>query len=221
MATHSQRFAVRSTTGARSSEWLVMWKPAKGDVYIATRTLGQTMKVSLHTSGRCHVRAPQTANWLNQVHPPAILDAWDIDPGSNYQFPFAVMIPGQELRRGFWLPRKDKGTHWLEVDGARAIEVGVFLVRATGNLTAPLAASGWHTLIADAPLPDGRRLVVAARTVSVPGDKLAELERFRADAREHIARRGINFANPRMMLLAGPDPGGTRKFVEVAVLPAD
>jgi hypothetical protein len=217
MAMRSQRFGVRNTTGARSSEWAVLWKPNASDVYLATRTLGGSMKASLHASGRCHVRAPDPLKWRGTGEPPRFLDTWQIDVASTYQFPFSVVIPEQELRSGDWAMHRDKGTVWLEAIEGQGVEVGIFLLRADGDLSPGLTSAGWHTTIVDALLPDGRRLLVAAGSAMVPAEKLAELETARAKAQAILARSGATVGNPRMLLLAGPNEHGTRKFVEAAV----
>jgi hypothetical protein len=87
MAMLSQRFGVRNNAGARSSEWVVMWKPNTSDVYLVTRTLGGALKASLHASGRCHIRAPDPQRWRGNGQPPRFLDGWQIDVASNCQLP--------------------------------------------------------------------------------------------------------------------------------------
>jgi hypothetical protein len=98
------------------------------------------------------------------------------------------------------------------------VEIAIFLVRAIGDLSASLAAAGWATTIVDAPLPDGRRLLVTAGVSAVPVEKLAELETTKAAAQAAMARNAEPVQNPRMVLLAGPNELGVRKFVEAAVL---
>lgn len=216
MATKTQRFGIRRTDGARSSEWVVMWKPSAGDVYVATRTLGGTLKASFHTSGRCHVRAPDTTGWQGDGTPPQFLDAWEIDPDSNYTFPFSIVVPCKELRAGPWPKYRDKGTIWLTAPPDKGVEIGFFFVRALGDLTQNLRAAGWAQTIIDASLPDGRRLLVVAGTATVPKEKEAELDALRQAAKAAIANVSIPPANPRLLLLAGPNEQGVRKFVEAA-----
>lgn len=218
MAMLSQRFGVRNSAGARSSEWVVMWKPNTSDVYLATRTLGGSMKASLHASGRCHIRAPDPRHWRGAGDPPRFLDEWQLDLSANCQLPFSVVIPEQELRRGDWAVHRDKGTVWIEAHRSSGVEIAIFLVRAIGDLSASLMAAGWSTTIVDAQLPDGRRLLVTAGRSTVPAEKLAELETARATAQAAMARNAEAVRNPRMVLLAGPNELGVRKFVEAAVL---
>lgn len=214
-----QRFGVKNLEGARSSEWVVVWDTAAGDVYLLARTLGGAMKVSLHASGRCHVRAPEPRHWRGIGPPPAFLDTWDIDPASGYAFPFAVVFPEQELRVADWGQHRDKGTVWIEVPRGKGVEVAVFLVRASGDVSRGLVESGWKVLIVDALLGGERRLIVAGGYATVPDKKLAELDAVKAVARTSIANMAAPVRNSRMLLLAGANEGGTRKFVEAAVLP--
>lgn len=49
------RFGVGSPTGLRSSIWRLWIEPAKGDIYIAARPIGDEFKASLHQSGKWRV----------------------------------------------------------------------------------------------------------------------------------------------------------------------
>jgi hypothetical protein len=190
-----------------------MWKTNTSDVYLVTRTLGKSMKVSLHASGQCHVRSPDPKGWTGTGEPPRFLDTWNIDATSRYQFPFSVVIPEQELRHGEWFQHRDRGTIWLDASKGQGIEVALFLIRASGDQSSGLTAAGWPISVVDAELPDGRRLLVVAGHITVPADKLAELETLKIGVRAHSPEP---MRNPRMVLLAGPDAQGTRKFVEAA-----
>lgn len=218
MALRSQRFGVRNAVGGRSSEWVVMWKTNSSDVYLVTRTLGGSMKASLHASGRCHVRAPDSEKWRGQGEPPRFLEVWEIDVDSQYQFPFAVVVPEQELRVAEWAKYRDKGTIWIDAPVDKGVEVAIFLVRAEGDLSTNLNSAGWHTIIVDAALPDGRRLLVAVGDATITDVKLAELEQIRLVAKRALATSNEPVGNPRILMLAGANEQGTRKFVEVAVL---
>jgi hypothetical protein len=142
MAKCSQRFGVRNSAGARSSEWVVTWHTNTSDVYLATRSLGGSLKASLHESGRCHVRAPDPRFWLGTSSAPLFYDKWQIDVGSNSQFPFAVVIPESELRLGEWAKYRDKDTLWINAPQGTVIRVGVMLVRADGDLSPNISAAG-------------------------------------------------------------------------------
>ena len=215
----SQRFGVRNSQGAHSSEWMVMWKTNTSDVYLATRTLGGMMKVSLHASGRCHIRAADREHWKGPGKPPEFLDAWQINIASPFEYPFAVIFPEQELREGDWEKHRDKGTMWIQAMPGKAIEVALFLVRVTEDISTALEAAGWRILLVDALLPDARRLLVAAAHANPPEEKLAEIDRLKHSAQIVISQLAEPVANPRILLLTSATQHGTRKFVETAVTP--
>lgn len=218
MALRTQRFGVRNAKGARSSEWVVMWKTNTSDVYLATRTLGEAMKVSLHESGRCHVRAPSAKFWRSEGYPPDFLLAWGIDPLASYNFPFSVVVPEQELRIAEWAQHKDKGTIWVQASPGMGVEIAVFLVRTSDDVSLSLQLAGWHTHIVDAFLPDGRRLLVVAGETTVPLERLKELEATKVALRTAIQDKSPRLANPRLVLVTDANEHGTRKFVEAAIL---
>ena len=218
MKKRSQRFGVRNSGGARSFEWIVIWSTDESDVYLLTRTPGGMMKASLQGTGQCHVRAPDPLYWRSAGEAPGFLDDWSISPASKYEFPFAVVIPEPELCPGEWTEHRDKGTVWIQAPDGQGTEVGIFLVRAEGDLSETLFAAGWNTHIVDAQLPDKRRLLVVARHSRVPVEWIRELAAVKNSARANLNESSISAHHSRMLLFAGPDPQGTRRFVEVAAL---
>lgn len=217
MATLSARFGVGDPRGLRSSEWVVMWKPTKSDVYLAARTLGGTLKLSLHESGQCHVRAPDPRKWLSPGSPPRFLDSWTINPHSQYEFPFGIIIPTSELRQAVWAKHRDKGTVWILPKLGDAVEIAVFLTRAEPPPPMnSLASAGWHEVIVLERLPDGRDLWVVAGEAKLSEDRRFELERIKRQVRSLISTLPNAPSNPRLLLFAY-DKKGTRRFVEAAL----
>jgi hypothetical protein len=195
-----------------------MWKTDRSDVYVAGRTFGGSMKVSLHESGSCHVRAPDARHWSGNGVPPRYLEEWQIDVKSNHQVPFSVVIPAAELRGGKWPQLREKNTVWVDSPPEGAVQVAVFLVRAEGDLSAQFGAVGWTTCITDTPLPDGRRLLVLAGPATIPPERGRELAAVKASARAANAGIPKPVGNLRMVLVTGANEHGTRAFVEAAVL---
>jgi hypothetical protein len=216
MAKLSQRFGVGNPLGARSSEWVIMWKSTSSDVYVATRTLGGILKASIHESGRCHIRAPDPEKWRSPGAPPRFLDVWSIDPHANYEFPFGIIIPEPELRSGEWVQHRDRGTVWLPVAKGQGIEVAIFLIRTDVDQSDSLATAGWHTTIVNTYLSDGRRLLVVAGNSLAHIERQGELEGIRNQVRPMLGTTPIPPLNPRALLIAA-DEKGTRRFVEVAI----
>ncbi len=218
MLTRSARFGVGDPAANRSSEWLVLWSSSSSDVYVAARTLGGLLKVSLHESGKCHVRAPDFQKWLSPGTPPRFLDTWTIDPQSRYEFPFGVIIPTSELRPGPWSQHKSKGTLWLPAKPNSAVEIGVFLTRTHPILMSQLTSAGWHTTIVSEQLPDGRTLWVLAGDASLPDDRRAELNAIKTCARR-VARKSHAKGQTLRLLLFANNDYGTRRFIEAALSP--
>jgi len=217
MATLSARFGVGDLRGLRSSEWVVMWKSKKSDVYLAARTLGGTLKLSLHESGQCHVRAPDPRKWLSPGPPPRFIDLWTIDPHSLYEFPFGIIIPASELRHAVWAKHRNRGTVWIPAKPGGAIEIAIFLTRAEPRPPLnSLASAGWDKVIVLERLPDGRDLWVVAGETKLPEERRIELERIKQQVRPLVSTLATMPANPRLLLFACNEQG-TRRFVEAAV----
>lgn len=194
-----------------------MWSSSStSDVYIAARTLGGMLKASLHESGRCHVRAPDPRKWLSPGNPPRFLDSWTIDPQSQYEFPFGVIIPTSELRPGPWSQHKNKGTLWLPAKPGAAVEIALFLTRIDPLPLNQLTSAGWHTTIVAERLPDGRDLWVMAGDAELPDDKRSELDAVKTQARRVAPERTTEASNLRLLLFANNEHG-TRRFVEAAL----
>ena len=216
MATRAARFCVGDPDGQRSSEWVVMWKPNTSDVYLAGRSLGGSLKVSLHATGQCHVRAPDPSKWFSSARPPRFLDLWQINPHSRYEFPFGIIVPTSELRQAAWAKHREKGTIWLPAKQDSAVEIAVFLTRAEPRPVTALASAGWHTTVVLERLPDGRDLWVVAGDAQLAEDRRIELANLKTQARPTISRLPVAPANPRLYLFA-TDGKGTRRFVEAAI----
>lgn len=215
MTKRSARFGVGDPAGARSSEWLVWWAAAKSDVYIAARTLGGSLKVSLHESGRCHIRSPDPRTWISPGTPPRFWDTWTIDPRSVSEFPFGVIIPTSELKPSPWSQHKNKTTVWLPARPSAAVEIAVFLTRHPDPPIHQLASAGWHTTIVAQRLPDGRDLWVVAGDTTLSDDKRRELEVVKTHARR-VAPESTTQERPLRLLLFANNELGTRRVVEAA-----
>jgi hypothetical protein len=217
MAKLSARFGVGDPKGAHSSEWVVMWKSTKSDVYLAGRSRGGTLKVSFHETGQCQVRAPDPSKWKSPGPPPRFLDRWTIDPYSRYEFPFGIIIPTSELRHAGWAKHKDKGTVWIPAKLGDAVEIALFLTRAEPRPPMnSLSSAGCDKVIVLERLPDGRDLWVVACETRLAEDRRIELERIKQQVRPFVSNLPSAPSNPRLLLFAY-DKKGTRRFVEAAV----
>lgn len=120
------RFAVGSTIGTRSRTWR-LWVPRrKSDVYISSRRLGDSVKVSLHEPGPS--RFALTGEWLSRTgfqapegRDPRLAIEWERPrprPPRQIARPFSIIVPWDEvLDRGVsetgqvvWVPPPPEGT---------------------------------------------------------------------------------------------------------------
>jgi hypothetical protein len=193
-----------------------MWKSDASDVYLAGRTLGGYLKASVHESGQCHIRAPDQQHWRSPGSPPQFLDVWTINPQSQYEFPFGIIIPASELRHASWAKHKDKGTTWIRATPDKSVEIAVFLTRAEPRPIGAFESAGWTTIVVLERLPDGRDLWVVAGEASVPEERRRELEKLKQHIRPQLAKLPTMPVTPRLLLVA-TDGKGTRRFVEAAV----
>lgn len=92
----------------------------------------------------------------------------------------------------------------------------MFLIRSDSDQREALSRCGWHQILLDAKLVDGRRLIVVAGESSAHADRQEELTQIRTRARALLDSGSVAPSNPRMLLVACDDKG-TRRFVEVAV----
>ena len=94
------RFAVGSDGGPRSAVWRI-WGNKKGDIYVASRSLGGVLKTSLHRDRRCntgfttsyHDRPGSLSPKGRSRH----LDRWSL-PDVPAVLAAEILIPGTELR---------------------------------------------------------------------------------------------------------------------------
>ena len=120
------RFAVGSATGLRSRTWR-LWVPnGKSDVYISGRSLGSSVKVSLHEPGPS--RFALSAEWVRRTGFQApegrdrrLAVEWNRprpQPPRQASRPFSIIVPFDEvLDRGrpetgnvVWVPSPPEGT---------------------------------------------------------------------------------------------------------------
>jgi hypothetical protein len=170
---------------------------------------------SIHEGGRCRVRAPDPRHWLSPGNPPRFLDVWSIDPNANYSFPFAVVIPQPQLRTGEWAQHRDNGTIWLPVATGEGVEVAIFFIRTAEDQSNALAAAGWHMMIVNTFLPDGRQLLVVAGKSLAHLERQAELEGIRNRVHPFLAAVPTPLRNPRAFSLPPTkrEPGASLKLL--------
>lgn len=119
-------FAVGSASGPRSRTWRLWVPQRKSDVYISSRRLGSSVKVSLHESGRS--RCALTTEWVRRAgfqapegRDPRLAVQWERPrprPPREVARPFSIIVPWDEvIDRGtpetgqvVWIPPPPEGT---------------------------------------------------------------------------------------------------------------
>jgi hypothetical protein len=174
----SLRFAVRNSAGDRAATWK-MWNRkgrGKNDVYLACRSLGGSMKASLHDSGSWHVgflrdfvesEIPDD----DPKHEDPYIDRWprpkDIAPGVTLAYRIvvptvAVNIPiTEQLPASIeWIPAAPEG---------RAVEIDIVFTAAGTKVTSwPGRNAMKSQLVGKLELDNGDTVWVVHRITEVP-----------------------------------------------------
>jgi hypothetical protein len=107
MPDHDQvvRFAVGSASGPRSRTWRLWVPKRKSDVYVASRRLGNSVKVSLHKLGPA--RFALTSEFIRESgfqapegRDPRLAFEWERPrprPPDKFARPFAILVPWDEV----------------------------------------------------------------------------------------------------------------------------
>lgn len=209
MGQRALRFCVGDPTGLRSSEWIVVWKTNKPDVFVMTRTIGAVFKASIHERGRCHVKAPDPRAPGGSGIAARYLEKWSISTDGLYAYPFGIIVPTSELRHAEW-PPSHRRTTWVS-PASSATVIGVILSRRDVT-PEQLRAARWTQVIGSDVLTDGRRLLIAVAHAEYPTAKRDELVAIRNTFHPSVGK----LTNPRAILVAGDNGSGTRHFVEIA-----
>lgn len=185
------RWAIGSPEGPRSSVWR-LWGNKKGDFYLATRSLGHTLKTSLHRDGNCHTGYTKSYFETLQASPqtPSIRhwDKWRLPEVALVQA-LKIVVPTQELRA--FKSSDDNQIRWIQAPPNDHLTVVTLLVAQMGHelQTMPGAKQGTkpigiiRTLVRTAwvvytqhPIDDGMRIDIekyrAMISTRVPTDKV-------------------------------------------------
>lgn len=121
------RWAVGKKDGRRSSTWR-MWGDKKGDVYLAMRSMGSTLKVSLHRDRRCSVGFTKEFETEAKERFGASTRHWHrwILPDSPRVKSFQVLVPDSDLAE--FASEEKEPMVWIPAPGAgRAVVFTVFI----------------------------------------------------------------------------------------------
>src|SRR5262245_31477213 len=133
------RWAIGSSDGPRSTTW-VLWENKKGDIYVATRSLGGTIKASFHRDGKCHFgftsEYEATASRRFGVSK-RLFEKWQL-PDDPVVRVLQILVPHSELRAFAdrhptddvtWLPMPSEGSMGVVSIFISSLMIDRFLIR--------------------------------------------------------------------------------------------
>lgn len=228
------RFAVGSPAGPRSGVWRLWTGTGRSDVYIAARTLGGVVKVSLHESGEWHhafTKEYAADRGSPLLHPDGdrVVERWtrprEFVPG--FTMAFMIIVPSTEVTiPGRPLPgRYAKDVIW--VDPPTQGFATYFRVILSSPEATSMSTSGWPgrdgmetQLLARTELTNGETLWVVTNEEAVSSEKQEQLEDYRRVVAQNIehnleADASSALLEPRVWVY-GSDPFGTRFFIDVS-----
>ncbi|MDH4079078.1 MAG: hypothetical protein OEU68_04620 [Nitrospira sp.] len=118
------RWAVGTKDGRRSSTWR-MWGDKKGDCYLSMRSIGATLKVSLHRDRRCSVGFTKEFESKKFGFSSRHWHRWVL-PGSPVVKGFQILVPDSDLAE--FASEEKEPMAWIPAPGeGRAVVVTVFI----------------------------------------------------------------------------------------------
>jgi hypothetical protein len=228
------RFAVGSPNGPSSAIWLIWAKardherPAQSDVYLSTRPLAGSLKVSLHESGEWQYSF--TSQWMQQSASTATsltsrhVDRWqrpqEFAPG--FTLAFQIVFPLWAL--GPSSQTCTKPVHWISaVGGADIVEVAVLLSRADVRVREgewPGRRSMNTRLVTRTIVQSGETVWVLALPTTASDEFNKTCVSLRSGFQELVKSRLPGRRNLRAVVLA-TGANGARLLVDLALEPAD
>jgi len=146
MAQKALRFGIHDGAGRRAATWK-LWTEAAGgksDVYLTSRSLGGTLKASLHESGEWHIAYSQRAfeekvKGAISKFKERFIEKWPRPPefAPGITMAFRIVTPWSAITNAIE-GSKVKGVIWLpNAPESKATEIDIFITKAT------TAGAGW------------------------------------------------------------------------------
>ena len=225
MAQRSLRFAIRDDHGRRAATWK-LWTEAAGgrsEVYLASRSLGRYLKVSLHESGDWHFAYEQRAfearvqgtspsatdrfirKWKRPAElAPGLTLAFRVNtPASAVTTPIEAGLPAGLI----WVPNAPEGM---------ATEIDIFLVKNTTRSTSwPGKTKMGTSLVGSVPLENGETVWVVYWVVPMP-DFSKAFTGGRGSYYKGVSEKHLHGANLKALVF-GEEADGSRVFYDVPV----
>jgi hypothetical protein len=223
MAQRVLRFGINDGSGHRAATWK-LWTETSGkksEIYLACRSLGGSLKASLHESGAWHVAftkeaferevrdaIPEKGRFIEKWPRPA-----ETAPGMTLAFRIvtpwsAATIPLEQsgFKDVLWLPPADE---------PNATEIDIFIVKPT------TVVSGWPgkrsmstSLIGSIPLENGETVWAVYWVVPVPDltkSTKGTARFFKGKTEKHLEGEGLR------ALVFGAEPDGSRVICDCNV----
>jgi hypothetical protein len=205
------RWAIGRADGPRSSTWR-LWGNKKGDIYLSARSLGSTVKTSLHADGKCQSGLTQPfferLRTMGRAPMSRHLDLWRI-PESGLTKAIQIAVPHSELSE--FASKEDPQTAWLPPPGPSQASVVTLFVgpKEEEHTSWPGEAHG-SALVAVAIA--GRRLAwLVVKNHYIGPDMATELDRYRRQVEG--MHRPVGPSGTRAIVF-GSRPNGERFYVE-------
>ena len=219
MPQKSIRFAVRDGD-LRGGTWKLWTDTGASEVYLACRSLGGTLKTSLHASGNWHVAFTQKAfeEQIEGAIPSAsdrFIEKWmrppEVCPGTTLAY--RVVVPSGAVTSPLsvldgkvsWVPNPPLG---------EATEIDIFLVR--GGLrpgTWPGQRSMGTSLIGSFTLENGSTVFAVSHVIAMPETGIPPVGK--ATLAKGIKRSDVEQATLRGVAF-GKEPDGSRTIYDLA-----
>ena len=224
MTQQALRFGIHDGTDRRAATWK-LWTEAAGgksEVYIACRSLGGTLKASLHESGKWHIAYSQRAFEENVrgVIPKfedRFIEKWprpsEIAPGITLAFrivtPWSAVtnvLEESSARRVIWLPNAPE---------PKATEIDILITQPTTPVTDwPGKRSMGTSLIGSIPLENRETVWAVYWVVDTPdftslGKGIGQF--FKGRSEKDLNSKGLR------ALVFGTEPDGSRVMYDCAV----
>jgi hypothetical protein len=228
MAESAVRFAVGAPAGPRSGVWKLWTRDGSSDVYLASRHLGGTSKVSFHQSGRWRnalVSTPARVTDavvvdLADAEDPRMAHVWDRtdNAGPGWTYAFAVIVPEPDV----FGPSRP-GNLGSRVVHRQPPEPGTIAVVAIYWASPAAPMRDYPPRVNESSWPIGR-LDLATRdrvwvvTFDLPlREVAAKLAQMKRDVLDAIARSGVVDLTNRRASLHGVEGEGHRYTYDLAL----
>jgi hypothetical protein len=216
------RFGIRNDAGLRAATWK-LWTEAAGgksEVYLACRSLGGTLKASLHQSGNWHIAYSQRAfeervRGAIPKHSDRFLEKWPrpSEIATGITLAFRIVTPWSAATKQI---SESKSIIWLpNAPEPKATEIDVFMVHPTTPITGwPGKRSMGTSLVGSIPLENGETVWAVHWVVDMPD--FSHIEKGIGRFYKGRSEKDLYSGGLRAVVF-GTEPDGSRVMYDCAV----